>query len=219
MKKVKGFTLVELIVVMVILAILASLLIPSLVKYIDKSRKMQTIADAREVYTAAQTALTECYGRDSYFRTKPSYYKFNVNGKVEERGCVTNNGLGRAQASLFNGADIGDLDTVAVAARVLYYLESDKSEATSKYVFKTTTAPTTGITVDNYLKNNKNSPGVIICYDNHGKVDFIQYGNDGYLVTIQAGSIYVKENGTFIKYDGGNKNRVQNYFTFEDDDD
>ena len=41
LKEKKGFTLVELIVVLVILAILAALLIPALIKYIDKAKENQ----------------------------------------------------------------------------------------------------------------------------------------------------------------------------------
>ena len=57
----RGFTLVELIVVLVILAVLAALLVPSLTGYIDKAKKKAVITEARDVWTASQAALSECY--------------------------------------------------------------------------------------------------------------------------------------------------------------
>lgn len=61
-KKAKGFTLVEVIVVLVIIAILAALLVPSLTGYIDKARRQAVIIEARQVLMAAQTTATEYYG-------------------------------------------------------------------------------------------------------------------------------------------------------------
>lgn len=63
LKDKKGFTLVELIVVLVILAILAALLIPSLTGYIDKANKEKVVAETRMVVMAAQTELSEAYGK------------------------------------------------------------------------------------------------------------------------------------------------------------
>lgn len=57
-----GFTLVELIVVLVILGILIALLVPSLTGYIDKARKKAKLAECRQVVVAAQTQLSEIYG-------------------------------------------------------------------------------------------------------------------------------------------------------------
>lgn len=60
-KKTSGFTLVELIVVLVILATLAALLVPSLAGYIDKARQNAVIAKARAVLVASQAVVTEAY--------------------------------------------------------------------------------------------------------------------------------------------------------------
>ena len=58
-----GFTLVELIVVLLILAILAAILIPQLLGYIDRAKEKQTILDARNCLQAAQSELAALYGK------------------------------------------------------------------------------------------------------------------------------------------------------------
>lgn len=54
-----GFTLVELIVVLTIMAILIGLLVPALTGYIDKAKQAQAKADARQVMLASQTCIIE----------------------------------------------------------------------------------------------------------------------------------------------------------------
>ena len=58
--KKDGFTLVELIVVLLILAILIAVLIPSLTGYIRKAR--ENVAECRNCVQAAQAILSEQYG-------------------------------------------------------------------------------------------------------------------------------------------------------------
>ena len=58
MKKNKGFSLVELIIVIAIMAILAAAIAPALIRYIDKSRKADDIAAAETVNTAVQTSMS-----------------------------------------------------------------------------------------------------------------------------------------------------------------
>lgn len=80
-KNKKGFTFVELIVVLVILAILAALLVPALTGYIDKAKEKKIVAETRMVVMAVQTVASETYGsfnnladdhRDNWF-TYPDY--------------------------------------------------------------------------------------------------------------------------------------------------
>lgn len=62
-KKNEGFTLVEMIVVLVILSALAAMLIPAMLGYIDKAKEKQVVLHAKSVYTAAQSALSEAYAK------------------------------------------------------------------------------------------------------------------------------------------------------------
>lgn len=58
-KNNKGFSLVELIIVIAIMAILAGALAPALIKYINKSRRSADISNADTIRTACQTAMSE----------------------------------------------------------------------------------------------------------------------------------------------------------------
>ena len=64
-KRKGGFTLVELIVILTILAILAGLLIPALTGYIDKAKQKKIVAEIRMLQTAVQTEAVEFYAEHS----------------------------------------------------------------------------------------------------------------------------------------------------------
>ena len=60
-KDKKGFTLVEMIVVIVIIGILLAILVPGMFKYIQKAKDRQILVDARTAYLDIQMASQELY--------------------------------------------------------------------------------------------------------------------------------------------------------------
>jgi len=63
--KKQAFTLVELIVVLCILAVLAAILVPSLIGYIQKTKREKYAEEVHYALVAAQSVMTELYAVDN----------------------------------------------------------------------------------------------------------------------------------------------------------
>lgn len=61
-----GFTLVEIIVVLVIIAVLAASAIPTMIGFVTDAKKKAEVANAREAYIACQAVMTEEYAMGNY---------------------------------------------------------------------------------------------------------------------------------------------------------
>lgn len=84
-RKRKGFTLIELIVVIAIVGVLAAILVPAMMGYVHKAQKTTDRANAKEIATAVMSVLADTEHPEYY----TAFYKHNT---YNPTATVTANG-------------------------------------------------------------------------------------------------------------------------------
>lgn len=94
-KNKKGFTLVELIVVIVIILVLAAVMVPSVLRYVEKARQASCKADAATVLVELQAGVADAYASQENgsitYPVKAAGKKVEMKTLTFETGAATQN--------------------------------------------------------------------------------------------------------------------------------
>ena len=121
MKK-KGFTLIELIVVIAIIGVLAAILVPAMLGYVRKSKITTANTTAKSIYNAMNTTLVDM---DTADKTPPASSTKDVEGK-DWTGTLT----GSTDDVYFKNAVYGYFSDIVKVKKFAYTIENGACTAT-----------------------------------------------------------------------------------------
>ena len=188
----KGFTLVELVVVIAIIGILSMIIVPSVISYVRKARVAAAIADTRTIKASIESSLTDELLLTNEDKTaafnKVLYLEQGTkNRKYERVGAFTSYSWNVYKTNPGKSSGSQAIDRVIAAGLDATFSETWK---TGKRV-NPLKYNTESKNCSKYLKDNNTNFGLVVVYNASCEVRMIQLYRANILVTYINGEYIV----------------------------
>lgn len=119
-KNKKGFTLVEIIVVLVILALLSAVAIPSMTGFVNDAHEKGAYTDLREIAVAAQCSYNEVYASNNVGKNTQIIYVKDISS-AQEIDHIFEDKLFKYLKNDINTDDIRSVSVIGNNISIYYY--------------------------------------------------------------------------------------------------
>lgn len=199
-KNNKGFTLMELIMVITIILLLVALLFPNVIRYIDEANKSVSASNAQTLCNAAQIAIMMAQSSNADAFEYSTKYRINLDSSDEDQAKIKESfgdtiKVGRfTNKSLYqyvNGITSNNKSAKADMTIAKYISES---LATNKYDVDCN--PIDNRDSTKYISDHRAEYGKFafaFCYNEKGEIVYFESTYAGYFVKIIAGETTVEK--------------------------
>ena len=192
----KGFTLVELMIVIAIIAVLAGAVGIAVMRYIKKARASNVLEEARTIRTSAEAATIDLLANSAELNLCKTFVK--ESGDSVACGVVTNHHFASAEQGVPLNDTQADYSDFAIAHSILSSL---KSSTTSSFGYSNYSGQLSGCTGMALSSFNADCPAILIVYDASGDILMLEYYNDDVLIHYEGGVFTQSDATTFTGSD------------------
>lgn len=175
-----GFSLVELIIVIAIMAVLAGAIAPAVIRYIRKARASRATDEARTIVSAVESGIATKAGEDAELHYDNTFIDSSDNSRSV--GLITNWMLSETQSGTVVDEDNPEYSNYLISIEILENLSSTSEHSYKFFNFSGSDNNPIGMNCAQFATTYPDCPGVIIAYSSSGKVLMLEYYNYGCLI-------------------------------------
>lgn len=187
-----GFSLVELIIVVGIMAVLAASIAPAVIRYVQRSKESKAITEAGYFVSATQNGFSNATVASAPMNLDKHFVKSD--GTVVKCGVITNEMLSKAKERSGVAANAADYGDYLLSIEILNDVSAGSS-ANNRFQHTSGTAENP---IGKSCSAFDDCTGVIIVYNEEEQVVMLEYYSKGILVHYEDGEYTVNASDSFI---------------------